>query len=92
LLRALFSEYLSQDRRVAGVFNLKVDSVANVIEKCFEAGVAVSLGGLRVAFGESGQKGKNLIRGDGFQISFAKFVVEARKQEIIVFYCIFFSN
>ena len=79
MLRALFPEYLSQDRRVAGVFDLKVDGVANVIEKGFEAGVAVTLGGLIIAFGESGQKGKNLIWGDGFQLSFTKFVVEAGK-------------
>jgi len=79
LLRALFSEYLSQDRRVAWVFDLKVDGVTNVIEKGFKAGVAIALGGLIVAFGESGQKGKNLIRGDGFQISFAKFIVESGK-------------
>jgi len=51
LLRALFSEYLSQDRRVAGVFDLKVDSVTNVIEKGFEAGETVTLSGLRVAIG-----------------------------------------
>jgi len=43
------------------------------------SGVTVALGGLIVAFGESGQKGKNLIRGDGFQISFTKFVVETSK-------------
>jgi hypothetical protein len=79
LLRTLFPEYLSQDRRVAGVFDLKVDSVANVIEKGFEAGVAIALGGLIVAFGESGQKGQNLILGDGFQISFTKFVVKSGK-------------
>jgi hypothetical protein len=35
LLRALFSEYLFQDRRVAGIFDLKVDGVADVIEKGF---------------------------------------------------------
>ena len=51
----------------------------DVIEKGFEAGVTIALGGLRVAIGESGQKGKNLIRGDGFQVSFTKFVVEAGK-------------
>ena len=79
MLRAFFPEYFSQDRRIAGVFDLKVNSVANEIEKGFEAGVAIALGGLIVAFGEPGQKGKNLIRGDGFQISFAKFVVEAGK-------------
>jgi hypothetical protein len=79
LLRALFSEYLSQNRRVAGIIDLKVYSVAEVIEKCFEAGVAVALGGLSVAFGKTGQKGQNLIRCDGFQISFTKFIVEAGK-------------
>jgi hypothetical protein len=92
LLRALFSEYFSENGGVAGVFNLKVGSIANVIKKCFEAGVAIALGGLIVAFGESGQKGKYLIRGDGLQISFAKFIVESGKQKFIVFYCIFFSN
>jgi hypothetical protein len=60
LLRTLFSEYLSQDRGVARVFDLKVASVADVIEKGFEARVTIALGGLIVAFGESGQKGKNL--------------------------------
>ena len=91
-MRALFSEYFFQDRCVTGVFDLKVDGVANVIEKGFEAGVTVALGGLIVAFGEPGQKGKNLIRGDGFQISFAKFVVKSGKQKIIIFQRIFFSN
>jgi hypothetical protein len=59
--------------------DLKIDGVADLIEKCFEARVAVALGSLIVAFGESGQKGKNLIRCDGFQLSFAKFVVEPGK-------------
>jgi len=57
LLRSLFPEYLSENRSVAGILNLKVDSVTNVIEKGFKAGVAIALGGLIVAFGESGQKG-----------------------------------
>jgi hypothetical protein len=92
LLRSLFPEYLSENRRVAGILDLKINGVTNVIEKGFEAGVTIALGGLIVAFGEPGQKGKNLIRGDGFQISFTKFVIKVGKQEIIVFYCIFFSN
>ena len=79
MLRALFSEYLSQDRRVVGILNFKINSVTNVIEKGFEAGVTIALGGLIVAFGESGQKGKNLIWGDGYQLSFTKFIVEAGK-------------
>jgi len=54
LLRALFSEYFSKNGGIAGVFDLKVDSVANVIEKCFEAGVTVTLGGLLGTFGEPG--------------------------------------
>jgi hypothetical protein len=66
LLRALFSEYFSENRGVAGILNLKIDSVANVIKKSFEVRVMIALSGLIVAFGESGQKGKNLIRGDGF--------------------------
>ena len=79
MLRSLFPEYLSENRRVAGVTDLKVDGVANVIEKGFEAGITIALGGLIVTFGEPGQKGKNLIRCDGFQISFTKFVVEPGK-------------
>jgi len=71
---AFFPEYFSQDRRVAGILNLKIDSVADLIEKGFEAGVTVSLGGLIVAFGESCQKGEDFIRGDGFQFSVTKFV------------------
>jgi hypothetical protein len=34
--------------------DLKVDGIANVIEKCFKAGVAIALGGLIVAFCEPG--------------------------------------
>ena len=91
MLRTLFPEDLSQDRRVAGILNFKINSVADVIEKGFEAGVTIVLGGLVVAFGEPGQKGKNLIWGDGLQISFTKFIVEAVKQKFIVFYRIFFG-
>ena len=79
MLRALFSEYFSKNGGIAGVLEFKIDRVADVIEKCFEAGVTVSFSGLIVAFGESGQKGKNLIWGDGFQLSFTKFIVEAGK-------------
>jgi hypothetical protein len=79
LLRALFSEYFSKNGGIAGVLEFKIDRVADVIEKCFEAGVTVSFSGLIVAFGESGQKGKNLIWGDGFQLSFTKLIVEAGK-------------
>jgi len=57
LLWPLFPEYFFQDRGVTGILDLKIDGVADVIEKCFEAGVAVTLGGLIIALGESGQKG-----------------------------------
>jgi len=53
--------------------DLKINSVADVIEKGFETGIAVSFGGLFGSFGEPGQKGKNLIRGDGFQSPVTKF-------------------
>jgi hypothetical protein len=36
--------------------------------------VAISFGGLFVSFGEPGQKGQDLIWGDGFQFSVMKFV------------------
>jgi hypothetical protein len=57
LLRTAGPEYFSQNRRVTGVLDLKIDGVADVIEKGFETGVAVALGGLFGSFGESGQKG-----------------------------------
>jgi hypothetical protein len=41
--------------------------------KGLETVIAVSFGGLFGAFGESGQKRKVLIRGDGFQFSVIKF-------------------
>jgi hypothetical protein len=34
--------------------DLKIDGVADVIEKGFETGVSVSFGGLFVSFGKSG--------------------------------------
>jgi hypothetical protein len=37
--------------------DLKIDGVADVIEKGFETGVAVSFGGLFGSLGESCQKG-----------------------------------
>jgi hypothetical protein len=71
---AFFSEYFSQNGGVTGILDLKIDGVANVIKKGFEAGVAIALGGLIVALSEPSQKEKNLIRGDGFYISIAKFI------------------
>ena len=74
LLRTLGPEYFSQNQRATGVLDPKIDSIADVIEKGFEAGVAVSFGGLFGLLGEPGKKGQNLIRGDGFQFSITKFV------------------
>jgi hypothetical protein len=53
--------------------DLKINSVADVIEKGFQARIAVSFGGLFGSFGESGQKGQNFIWGDGFQFPVTKF-------------------
>jgi hypothetical protein len=57
LLRTTGPKYFSQNRRVAGILELKIDSISDVIEKGFETGVAVSFSGLFGSFGESGQKG-----------------------------------
>jgi hypothetical protein len=43
LIRTAGSEYFSQNRRVTGILNLKIDGFADVIEKGFETGVAVFL-------------------------------------------------
>ena len=72
--------------------DLKIDGVADVIEKCFETGVSVSFGGLFVSFGESGQKRQDLIWSDGFYFPFAKFVCKAGEKKLIIFQRIFFSN
>ena len=74
MLRTAGSKYFPQNRRVTWVLDLKIDSVADVIEKGFETGIAVSFGGLFGSLGESSKKGQNLIRGDGFQVSITKFV------------------
>jgi len=74
LLRTAIPKYFSQNRRVTGVLDLKIDGVADVIEKGFETGVAVAFGGLSVSFSEPGQKGQDFIWGDGFQFSVTKFV------------------
>jgi hypothetical protein len=73
LFRTAGSEYFSQNGRVTGIFDLKIDSVSNVIEKGLETGIAVSFGGLFVSFSEAGQKGQNFIRSDGFQFPVTKF-------------------
>jgi hypothetical protein len=54
LLRTACPENFSQDQRVTGISDLKIDSVADVIEKGFETGVTVTLGGLFGSLGESG--------------------------------------
>jgi len=54
--------------------DFKIDGIANVIEKGFEARIAVVFGGLFGTFGEPGQKRQDLIRSDGLQVLVAKFV------------------
>ena len=74
MFRTAGSKYFSQNLGITGILNLKIDGVADVIEKGFETRVSVSFSGLFVSFGESGQKGQDFIRGDGFQFSVTKFV------------------
>jgi hypothetical protein len=54
--------------------DLKIDGVANVIEKGFEAGVTIAFCGLFVSFSKAGQKRKNFIWGDRFQFPVTKFI------------------
>jgi len=74
LLGTAGPEDFSQNQCVTGILDLKIDGVADVIEKSFEAGVAVSFGGLFGSLGESGQERQDFIGGDGFQFSIVKFV------------------
>ncbi len=66
MLRTRIFEYFPKNRRITGIVNLIVDGISDVIEKGFEAGIAIAFGGLFGSFGELGEKGKNLIRGYGF--------------------------
>jgi len=54
--------------------DLKIDGISNVIEKGFQARIAVAFGGLFGAFGEPGQKRQNLIRDYRLQFPVTKFV------------------
>ena len=74
MFRTAGSKYFSKNGCVAGILDLKIIGVANVVEKGFKTGIAVSFGGLFGSFGDSGQKGQDLIRSDGFKFSVTKFV------------------
>jgi len=72
--------------------NVKIDGVANVIEKGLDAGITVALGGLLGTLGELDQKGQNLIRSDGFYLPTTKLILKLFKKEIIISLRVFFSN
>jgi hypothetical protein len=57
LLRTAGPKYFSQNGRVTWILELKIDGISDVIEKGFEAGIAVSFSGLFGPLGEPGQKG-----------------------------------
>ncbi len=59
--------------------NVKIDGVADVIEKGLDAGITVALGGLLGALGELDQKVQNLIRSDGIKFPITKFIGETGK-------------
>jgi hypothetical protein len=54
LLRAAVLEDLSENWRVTRIVQLEINGIFDVIEKGFEAGVTVALGGLLGTFGEPG--------------------------------------
>jgi hypothetical protein len=74
LFRPAGSKYFSKNGCVAGILDLKIIGVANVVEKHFKAGIAVSFGGLFGTLSKTCQKRKDLIRSDVFQVSIAKLV------------------
>ena len=61
MLRTAGPKYLSQNGRVAGISDLVIDGISNVIEKGFEAGVTVAFCGLFGPLGKTGQKAQNII-------------------------------
>ena len=60
-------------------------------QKGFEAGITIAFGGLFGSVSEFGQKGKDLIWGEGIHLSITKFSLELGKDELIVLQCIFFE-
>jgi hypothetical protein len=45
-----------------------VDGIFDEIKECLEAGISIAFGGLFVSVCDLGQKGKDFIWGDGFQL------------------------
>ncbi|MFH1984638.1 MAG: hypothetical protein ABIL58_22585 [Pseudomonadota bacterium] len=56
------AERFSEQRSVAGIIKIALDVVSDEIEKRFEEGVLVTLGGSFQAFGDGGQKGQDVVR------------------------------
>ena len=69
-----------------------IDGIFDEIEKSFEAGITIAFGCLFGSVSEFGQKGQDLIWGDGFRLSITKFNLELGKNELIILQRIFFLN
>ena len=67
-------KYFSQNGCVTRILDVRIDGIFDEIKECLEAGISIAFGGLFVSVRDLGQKGKDLIRGDGFQLSVAKFI------------------
>ena len=83
-------EYLSQNGRVTRILDVDIDGIFDEIKECLEAGISIAFGGLFVSVRDLGQKGKDFIWGDGFQLSVAKFVWEVEKKVLIILHRVFF--
>jgi hypothetical protein len=86
LLRMLVLEYFSQNGGVAGVLDLKIYGVADVIEKGLETVIAAPFGDLFGSLGEASQNGRNLILRDEFQFPITKLNKERRQVNEQVFW------
>jgi hypothetical protein len=77
---------------VTWILGVGIGRILDEIEKGFEAGITIAFGGLFGSVSEFGQKGKDLIWGEGIHLSITKFSLELGKDELIVLQCIFFLN
>jgi hypothetical protein len=72
------------------ILDVGIDGIFNEIEEGVEAGVTIAFGGLFGSASKFGQKGKDFIRGDGFQLPGTKCIVKAGEKDLIILHRIFF--
>ena len=83
-------EYLSQNGRVTRILEVGANRIFDVIEKGFGAGIPVAFGSWLVSIGDSYQKGRDFILGEGIHFPVNEFSLELGKDELIILHRIIF--